>query len=71
MSDTVKIPRPRFVRSKRGPNGRAVHDDRGNAIWVRTRATDAVAPPEGAELSLVEDSPSLPARRAPRARKPR
>lgn len=58
MTDTVKIPRPRFVRREGGPNGRAEHDERGNAIWVRTRASDSVEAPPASDLSLVDDAQS-------------
>jgi hypothetical protein len=63
MSDTVKIRRPRFDRRRAAGSGRVEHDDRGDAVWVRTRAVD---PPELAvdpELSLVED-PASAAERA-------
>ena len=53
MSDTIKTVRPWFPRSPTGPAGRVHHDERGNAVWVRTRATDVDASPE-ANLSLVD-----------------
>jgi len=72
MSDTVKIPRPKFARRKGGPNGRAQHDERGNAIWVRTRASDSVEAPIVPDLSLVDDAPkrSTRASGAVKVRKP-
>jgi hypothetical protein len=74
MSDTVKIPRPKFVRRKGGPQGRAEHDERGNAIWVRTRASDATDLLGASELSLVDDPNARAARPAGKerlTRKPR
>jgi hypothetical protein len=58
MTDTVKIPRPKFVRRKGGPTGRTEHDPRGNAVWVRTRASDEPGAPSVPELSLVDEAPS-------------
>lgn len=53
MSNTVKIPRPDFRRTN--GSGRVEHDDRGNAIWVRSRASDtpevAIAP----TLAILDD----------------
>jgi len=45
---------PSRRRSKK--SGRVEHDERGNAVWVRTRASDQ---PEIASLglSIVEDAP--------------
>lgn len=52
MDDTAKIIRPWFPRREGGPIGRVEHDARGNAVWVRTRATDRQDQPL-AELSIV------------------
>jgi hypothetical protein len=57
MSDTVKIPRPKFERSKHGAGGRVEHDSRGNAFWVRTRASDHSPTPEVPDLSIAEERP--------------
>jgi hypothetical protein len=56
MSDTVKIPRPKFPRSDRGSSGRVEHDARGNAVWVRSRATDTVDVAVNSTLAIVEES---------------
>lgn len=56
MSDTVKIRRPHFERKTNGAGGRVEHDNKGNAVWVRTRATDSHDIPVADELSLVDDS---------------
>ncbi len=55
MTDTVKIPRPRFERRAGGLTGRVEHDARGNAVWVRTRATDTMELSVNPTLALVED----------------
>jgi hypothetical protein len=57
MSDTVKIKRPHFERKTNGAGGRVEHDNKGNAVWVRTRATDSHDIPVAVELSLVDESP--------------
>lgn len=57
MSDTIKMPRPWVPRREDGPQGRVEHDDRGNAIWRRTRASDAPALATAESLSLAEDPP--------------
>lgn len=53
MDDTSKMARPWFPRREGGPIGRVEHDVRGNAVWVRTRATDR---PDllQAELTIVD-----------------
>jgi hypothetical protein len=56
MSDTAKIPRPKFPRSDNGPGGRTEHDSRGNAFWVRTRASDPQDLPDTSTLSILEDA---------------
>jgi hypothetical protein len=56
MTDTVKIKRPHFERKSNGVGGRVKHDDRGNAVWVRTRATDTHEIEVTGELSLAEDA---------------
>jgi hypothetical protein len=55
MSDTVKIKRPHFERKSKGAGGRVEHDNKGNAIWVRSRATDTHEIAMTDELSLVEE----------------
>jgi hypothetical protein len=55
MSDTIKIKRPHFARKINGAHGRVEHDNKGNAVWVRTRATDSHDIPPAEELSLVDD----------------
>lgn len=56
MSDTAKIPRPKFPRSGKGPGGRTEHDSRGNAIWVRSRASDPQDLPDTSTLSILGDA---------------
>ena len=55
MSDTVKIPRPKFPRNDQGSSGRVAHDTRGNAVWVRSRATDTVDVAVNSTLSIAEE----------------
>lgn len=55
MTDTVKIKRPHFERKSKGAGGRVEHDNKGNAVWVRTRATDTHEIAVTDELSLVEE----------------
>lgn len=55
MSDTVKIRRPHFERKTNGVGGRVEHDNKGNAVWLRTRATDTHEIAVTDELSLVEE----------------
>ncbi len=57
MSDTVKIVRPKIIRAENGRRGRVEHDARGNAVWVRTRATDSNELPDTSVLSILEDEP--------------
>jgi hypothetical protein len=56
MSDTAKIPRPKFPRSGKGPGGRTEHDSRGNAFWVRSRASDPQDLPDTSTLSILGDA---------------
>ena len=58
MSDTIKTVRPKFPRRQDGPGGRVEHDSRGNAVWVRTRATDAPELAISVELKLADDAHS-------------
>jgi len=57
MSDTVKMLRPKIARAVNGPRGRVEHDPRGNAVWVRTRATDSHELPDTSFLSIADDAP--------------
>ena len=57
MADTAKLPRPWFPRRDSGPVGRVEHDERGNAVWVRTRSTDRAEIPD-LELSISQDHPT-------------
>lgn len=54
MSDTIKMRRPQFPRRPGGPGGRVEHDSRGNAVWVRSRATDQQELTIDPSLSLVD-----------------
>jgi hypothetical protein len=56
MSDTAKIPRPKFPRSGNGPGGRTEHDSRGNAFWMRSRASDPQDLPDTSTLSILGDA---------------
>jgi hypothetical protein len=57
--DTVKIRRPVFPRDPNGPDGRVEHDERGNAVWKKTRATDTTELPDTSSLSItMEDTAS-------------
>jgi hypothetical protein len=57
MTDTLKIPRPLFPRRQPDAGGRVEHDARGNAIWVRSRATDSIEIAAASTLAILEDSP--------------
>jgi hypothetical protein len=57
MSDTVKLPRPPLSRRGKQASGRVEHDSRGNAVWVRTRATDGKELAINAGLAIVDDPP--------------
>jgi hypothetical protein len=70
MSDTVKIPRPKFPRSDQGSSGRVEHDARGNAVWVRSRATDTVDVAVNSTLAVVEDSAAAISGTGIRSREP-
>jgi len=63
MSDTVKMPRPVISRRGKQTSGRVEHDSRGNAVWVRSRATDSKELPVSAGLAIVEDPPKKKTRR--------
>jgi hypothetical protein len=56
MSDTIKIPRPKFPRADDGSGGRVEHDARGNAVWVRSRATDAAEIKLDPALEIMDES---------------
>ena len=55
MTDTIKIPRPKFPRADDGSSGRVGHDARGNAVWLRTRATDTAEVKFDPTLELVNE----------------
>ena len=60
MTDTVKIRRPHFERKTNGARGRVEHDNKGNAVWVRSRATDSHDIPVADELSLLDEPQPRP-----------
>lgn len=55
MSDTARIPRPKFPRRAHGRGGRTEHDSRGNAFWVRTRAGDPQKLPDTSTLTILDE----------------
>lgn len=57
MSDTVEILQLFNRRMQLGLTGRVEHDERGNAVWVRSRSTDAAEVTINSDLAIVEDSP--------------
>lgn len=65
MTDTVKIPRPKFPR-KGTATGRIEHDARGNAVLKRTRVTDTEQLDSPPSLQLVDDSKTSRAKSARR-----
>jgi hypothetical protein len=80
MSDTAKMRRPKFPRRENGPGGRTEHDSRGNAFWVRTRASDSQDLPDTSTLSILQDAhaghgeriaPQDPRTRSTKVKKPR
>lgn len=54
MNDTIKTKRPPIERKQR-ISGRVEHDPRGNAVWVRSRATDLADLPLDPALSIVDE----------------
>jgi hypothetical protein len=70
MTDTVKIPRPKFVRKGKA-TGRIEHDSRGNAVFKRTRATDSDEIHHPSSLELVDDSGKSQGHSRPRAKTPK
>jgi len=75
MSDTVKLRRPDFERRGRKASGRVEHDERGNAIWVRSRASDSQEVAVDDSLAIVDEAPKAdieqPSASLPPARKKR
>jgi hypothetical protein len=57
MSDTEKLPRPDFERRGKKASGRVEHDERGNAVWVRSRASDSQEVAIDDSLSIIEEPP--------------
>jgi len=55
MSDTEKLRRPDFERRGKKASGRVEHDERGNAVWVRTRWDDGPEIADTAGLSLADE----------------
>lgn len=65
MSASNEKPRVMVVRKRPGPTGRVEHDEYGQAVWVRTRATDPIELPVP-ELEVVGASrPDTPVQHLP------
>lgn len=60
MVDTAKMKRPKFAKFDGEPNGRVVHDDRGNAMWQWARKFDASGVPGPPDLSVLGNDTAPP-----------
>jgi hypothetical protein len=60
MADTVKIPRPKFLRNAQGSSDRVEGDARGNAVSEENGSTETVEVEFDPALDSVDESPRKP-----------